>query len=232
MEYNKKIKFYTRDISDLSFLSDNASYYNGNIDMSASNFWDASGKFIPGNKNETISNAIPNKQYKNDVNIENKLRQPCSNNNNNSSFKNHNKSNKYASIDTEIKSESTKILNENLTSETPIIDTNNNIINDLPKNISCSQRKHSLDWSNYRAPPVQITGRGFGIVDDWDKLYIGQDTRNDIKANNPRLIETTNLAMLPLDGFRINYSTNLDRYETDLRSGIDTRFANKKSMKN
>ena len=227
MNNNKKVKFYTQDISDLSFLSDNASYMSGNVDMAAPNLWDASGNFIPGKKNsnktkESKHSLQQNKFYIADINTENKLRQPCSDNNKYAPAEKYSKSERYAEL-TKIKDNATG---------TPVIDTVDNAVNNLPNNMSCSQRKHSLDWSGYRAPPVQITGRGFGILEDWDKLYIGQDTRNDAKAINPRSIENTNLAMLPLDGFKINYTTNLDRYETDLRSGMDTRFANKKSMKN
>jgi hypothetical protein len=215
MNQNKKVKFYTQDISDLSFMADNASYMSGNIDMAAANLWDAAGNFRQ-------NTSLPKKVYKTSIDTENKLRQPCSDNNKYAPAENYSKSERYAEL--------TKI-RDNATG-TPVIDTVDNAVNNLPNNMSCSQRKHSLDWSGYRAPPVQITGRGFGILEDWDKLYIGQDTRNDGKAINPRSIENTNLAMLPLDGFKIDYTNNLDRYETDLRSGMDTRFANKKSMKN
>lgn len=218
MTNNKKIKFYTQDISDLSFMSDNASYLSGNIEMSAPNLWDAAGNY---KQNSSIKD-LQKKVYKTDIDTENKLRQPCSVNNKYASPEKYAKSSKYAEL--------TKIIDDG--QGTPVINTIDNAINNLPNNMSCSQRKHSLDWGDYRAPPVQTVGRGFGILDDWDKLYIGKDTRNDMKTNNPRSIETTNLAMLPLDGFKINYSTNLDRYETDLRSGMDTRFANKKSMRN
>lgn len=213
---NKKVKFYTQDISDLTFLSDIAPYTSGDINMSAPNLWDAEGTYRPNNTIQQNKFYIPN------IDTENKLRQPCSDNNYLSNPEKHSKSSRYAEL-TQIKDDSTG---------TPVIDTVNNAVNNLPNNMSCSQRKHSLDWADYRAPPAQTTGRGFGILEDWDKLYIGQDTRNDGKTNNPRSIETTELAMLPLDGFKIDYTTNLERYETDLRSGMDTRFANKKSMRN
>lgn len=99
----------------------------------------------------------------------------------------------------------------------------------INKSYSCSQRKRSLDWGDYRAPANQNTGRGFGNLVDWDKLYLGQDTRNDPLVWSARNIETTNLAMLPLDVTRIDYATNTDRYNDDLRNGIDTRYLNKKN---
>lgn len=203
---NKKIKFYTenRFFSDL-YARNPESNNDGGL-------WDASGKFVNGSHS---------------IDTSSKLRQPCLDH----IFPRPTNTN----INTMEKPVESSIKFSNLyEKEEPIISDIDKIIDasiEANKSLACSQKHHSLDWGDYRAPPVQTTGRGFGVLEDWDKLRLGQDTRNDPLAWNPRSIETTNLAMLPLDGLKIDYISNLERYDTDLRAGMDTRFANKKSMR-
>lgn len=92
----------------------------------------------------------------------------------------------------------------------------------------CSERRRNLDWSSYRAPAKQI-GHGIGNPDNYSETYIGQDSR--LRSNqqeielNPRNVDLELRSMVPLDGFKINYSGV--PYDQDIRSGMQTRTQKK-----
>lgn len=88
-------------------------------------------------------------------------------------------------------------------------------------NISCSAKKQNTNWGDYRAPPQQTNGRGFGNPSDYDKTYLGVDSRNDRNQDNSRDIDLKDRNIIPLDSFRINYA-NL-AYDLDSRCGVSTR---------
>lgn len=88
-------------------------------------------------------------------------------------------------------------------------------------NVCCSERRKNLNWGDYRAPPQQTTGRGFGNPDNYEKTYIGIDSRMDGSYENPRSTDLKDRGVIPQDGFRINYG-NVP-YDSDPRSGSSTR---------
>jgi hypothetical protein len=87
-------------------------------------------------------------------------------------------------------------------------------------NISCSTRKKDLNWAGYFMPANQNIGRGFGNPENYHQTHLGIDTRMD-NRENPRNMDIAHRAMIPTEGFRINYA-NIP-YEQDTRCGISTR---------
>ncbi len=95
-------------------------------------------------------------------------------------------------------------------------------------NLSNSSRKKNVDYSDYQGPPKKAAGQGFGIPDDYDKTYLGIDSRiNNI--NNPRNIDYLDRGMIPPESFMINYSEV--PYDKDSRIGAHTRTYKKMETK-
>lgn len=88
-------------------------------------------------------------------------------------------------------------------------------------NVSCSERRRDLNWADYRAPPQQTTGRGFGNPDKYNQTYVGINSRNDNQLENPRDIDLQDRNVIPKEVFKINYA-NVP-YDHDLRGGVSTR---------
>ena len=93
---------------------------------------------------------------------------------------------------------------------------------------SCGQKKKTLDYSDYQTPPRKTEGYGFGNPSDYNKTYVGKDTRA-YADQNAREVDIFERSITPIDGLRINYS-NLP-YEWETREGITTRNY-KKMIKN
>jgi hypothetical protein len=85
---------------------------------------------------------------------------------------------------------------------------------------SCGQKKKTLDYSDYQTPPRKTEGYGFGNPSDYNKTYVGKDTRA-YTDQNAREVDIFERSITPIDGLRINYS-NLP-YEWETREGITTR---------
>ena len=85
---------------------------------------------------------------------------------------------------------------------------------------TCGQKKKTLDYSDYQAPPRKSEGIGFGNPENYQETYLGLDTRAYVDQN-AREIDITNRTMTPPDALRINYS-NLP-YEWETREGVTTR---------
>jgi hypothetical protein len=91
-------------------------------------------------------------------------------------------------------------------------------------NDTCSQRKKDLNFGDYMLPGNRVSGRGFGNPNNYHKTYLGQNTRSN-NQNNPRSLDFEDRMMVPLSGFRIDY-TNIP-YDQDIRSGVSTRTSKK-----
>ncbi len=82
-------------------------------------------------------------------------------------------------------------------------------------------RKQNIDLSKYMSPPAKQLGRGFGNVDTYEKLYLGEQTR---KNNQFRALDE--------GGFRMDelpyYLTAMPVFKNN--GGEDTRFLNFKQQ--
>ena len=92
---------------------------------------------------------------------------------------------------------------------------------------TCGTRKKDLNWAGYFMPANQNGGRGFGNPENYHQTRLGIDTRMD-NRENARNIDIAHRAMVPLEGFRINYA-NIP-YEQDTRCGISTRTSKRISI--
>ena len=79
-------------------------------------------------------------------------------------------------------------------------------------------RRKNIDLSAYMSPPDKVLGRGFGDVNIYEKIYLGQDTRMNswrpIEGSAPRMNDVP------------YYLTALPVFK-DL-GGSDTRYLNMK----
>jgi len=84
------------------------------------------------------------------------------------------------------------------------------------KNLDCSKKE--INWGDYYLFP---TGKSAGNPNDYNKTYVGVDTRNYSEYGTNRDIDLKERPFVPLESFRFNYGGL--KYEDDLRSGISTR---------
>jgi hypothetical protein len=105
---------------------------------------------------------------------------------------------------------------------------NENDYNELSKKYpnDCSKNKKDINWGDYYLFIGQkTTGRGFGNPDNYDKTYVGQDTRIQ---DTTRDIDLKDRNIIPIDSFRLNYG-NI-HYDDDNRGGISTRTYKKSGL--
>lgn len=88
----------------------------------------------------------------------------------------------------------------------------------------CSDKKKNLNWANYRMPPKQSSGHGFGNPNNYSERYLGIDTRADDKESS-RNIDITERSLLPIDTMMINY--NGIKHDENIRNGQSTRIYKK-----
>jgi hypothetical protein len=79
-------------------------------------------------------------------------------------------------------------------------------------------RRKNIDLSSYMSPPQKTVGRGFGNVDIYEKIYLGEQTRNN--DYRPIVKDSERIPDVPY------YLTALPVFE--FLGGEDTRFLNKK----
>jgi len=80
-------------------------------------------------------------------------------------------------------------------------------------------RKKNVDLSSYMSPPQKTLGRGFGNVDIYEKIYLGEQTRsNDYR---PIVKDSERIPDVPY------YLTALPVFQ--YMGGEDTRYLNKKT---
>jgi len=178
--------------------------------------------------NLDLNRQLSNKMYITDYDIESNLRKPetCYNIDDQlKTFCKKNGNNKYDDVCTIGKRNYNIDLNnsKNVNYENEILIKD---IDDITRDkylLNCSQRRKTLDWSGYRAPPKQINGQGFGNPNNYHQVRYGLDTRhNNIEQNiNVRDVDYKDREMIPIDTFMWNYSGI--RYDIDIRSGISSR---------
>ena len=79
-------------------------------------------------------------------------------------------------------------------------------------------RRKNIDLSSYMSPPQKTVGRGFGNVDIYEKIYLGEQTRNN--DYRPIVKDSERIPDVPY------YLTALPVFE--YLGGEDTRYINKK----
>jgi len=79
-----------------------------------------------------------------------------------------------------------------------------------------THRRKNVDLSSYMSPPQKTIGRGFGVPDNWEKTYLGEQTRN----NDFRIMvkDSERIADVPY------YLTALPAFK--YLGGDDTRYLN------
>jgi len=96
-------------------------------------------------------------------------------------------------------------------------------------NIMCSQKKKNINWGDYRTPPRQVAGQGFGNPEHYERTYIGLDSRTLTGFNHVRDTDISDKQIIPLDSFYRNFVDV--KYENDSRSGVSTRTYEKNMLK-
>ena len=193
-----KIKFYDNNFNLTPILPDNMLSIDTDSRLNFNN--KSSKQFAPISSVTGIQTPI---MYKNDNDIESNLQRP--NNYNNECLKKNSKLNNINGL--LLDEADTKTLNDRF-------------------NINCSRRKE-INYGDYKTPPNQSNGSGFGNPEKYHETYVGINTRIDLTENS-RNIDLKDRNIIPLDSFKINYADI--PYNTDSRCGISTRTYKKSQI--
>lgn len=215
------MKFYTDNAMSLDFLNP----INNSKDESQNKTidrYDFQTKKDYNNSSALLDRQFAQVLYTTNYNIESELRnpEPCK----------QNKILKNNDIDKVINNNN-KTLNDN---NRTFNDDTGLLIKDIDLEIkekytiNCSQKRKNLDWSDYRTPPKQINGQGFGNPNNYYQTRYGLDSRNDCLPS-VRDADFEDREMVPIDAMLWNYGGI--NYQDDIRSGTSTRNYKKTNAK-